>query len=340
MRIAFFISNHGFGHVMRNLPVAEELINRGYQVVIVTGRSQGEVADQYLKGKAEIIICDTDAGLIVRPGSLVIDQEATTERVRSHLDMWPEMIKDAPDADVYVIDIVPWALLAAKKKNIPLFFMASFTWIDQYNPFLPKQLLDRYYEAFSEVDRVLYYELVNKPTRNLFGNGKNVGFVARPFNPDKVVEIRKQHKRKIVFLSLGASNTGLDFDIDVGNLPYDFISTKALHLIGQNVKYLDISVENTQDYIKAADFCIAKAGWSTISEIMLAGTPVAFLERDDSPEDMMNIEELKSRNAAISIKAESLINMASVLSEMESFDWKHKKYKNSFKMIADIICRG
>ena len=51
MRVAFFVSDHGYGHIMRNLPVAEELITRGHEVTIVTGKSQVMVADQYLQGK-------------------------------------------------------------------------------------------------------------------------------------------------------------------------------------------------------------------------------------------------------------------------------------------------
>ena len=111
MRIAFFISNHGFGHIMRNLPVAEELIRKGHSVVIVTDKRQGSVADQYLKGKAEIVYNDTDAGLIVRAGSLVIDTEATVERISSHLEKWSGFIENAPNADVYVVDIVQSVLI-------------------------------------------------------------------------------------------------------------------------------------------------------------------------------------------------------------------------------------
>ena len=44
--------------------------------------------------------------------------------------------------------------------------------------------------------------------------------------------------------------------------------------------YLDIFMTNTQEHVKAADFCIAKAGWSTVAEITLSENRFAVLRRD------------------------------------------------------------
>lgn len=338
MRIAFFVSNHGFGHIMRNLPVAEELIMRGHKVIMVSGEKQLDIADQYLAGRAVLVPCDTDAGLIVKPGSLIIDHEASIARIKEHISKWSSFMKKAPNADKYIVDIVPWALMTAKEKGIPSYFMASFTWVDQYKPFLDENLLDKYREAFSYADKVLYYDLVNTPTRNFFGESDEIGFVARPFNMDKVDEIRSKHNKPIVFISLGASNTGFDFEIDVSKLPYDFISTKAVRLSGDNVEYLNVETPNTQDYIKASDYCISKAGWSTVAEAMLAGVPFAVFEREDTPEDMMTIDMLKERHAAILISVDDFKNLGRVLKKMETYEWSKTKYTNGYKKVADIIC--
>lgn len=342
MKVAFFISDHGYGHIMRNMPVAEELIARGHQVIIVTGKSQATVAGQYLQDRAQCITLNTDAGFVVYSGTLTIDVESTIEAVKSNINRWPEMIERAAAirADVFIVDIVPWALIAARKYGIPAYFMANFTWLDQYESFLPAGLLNYYEEAYSLRDQVLYYDLVNEPTKKRLGKGIDLGFVARPFNDDEVTKIKNRHKRKTVFLSLGASNTGLDMPIDVSDLNYDFIATKALRILGDNVEYLDPSVKNTQDYIKASDFCISKAGWSTVSEIMLAGTPFAVLNRENVAEDMMTIEELKDRKAAIAIDESELRDMGTLLKKMEAYTWSKTKYQNNYKLVADIICEG
>lgn len=334
MRIAFFISNHGFGHMMRNLPVMKELVDRGHEITLITGEKQNAVVKD---DRIKRIIADTDAGLIVKPGTILLDEAKTAKRVKSHVNKWRELIDSAPDSDIYVVDIVPWALLAAKEKGIPSFLMASFTWVEQYEAFLPSDLLDQYKAAFKAADIILYYDLVNAPTRELLGDGIDVGFIARQINDDKVNEIRSSHNNPIVYLSLGGSNDGLDEEIDVESLPYDFITTSALNLVGSNVKVLGVEVDNTQDYVAAADYCIAKAGWTTVSEMMISGVRFAVLNRPDVPEDTMIIEEVVKRKAGFGINTSELQNIDLVIERLKGYPRKTQKYSNNYSLAADII---
>mgnify|MGYP002626625003 CR=1 FL=1 len=321
---------------MRQMPVVAELLNRRHEVVLITGENQAIISRQYLGNSVNVQICDTDAGLIVKPGTILLDENATTVRVKEHVTKWPELIATAPDADVYVVDICPWALIAAREKEIPSFLMASFTWVEQYEAFLPEELLKKYKDAFSLADHVLYYDLANEPTRGLLGDGKEVGFVARPFT-DAVDKLRCKHNRETVFLSLGGSNSGLDFDIDVSELPYDFITTSALKLIGDNVEYLSMDVQNTQDYIAAADYCIAKAGWSTVSELMISGNRFALINRPDVPEDTMIISQIENRNAGISINTEDLQDVGSVIDRIKRYPKSNLRYGNNYKKVTNLI---
>ena len=45
MRVAYFVTDHGFGHLMRELPVMAEIIRRGHELTVVTGTAQAEVTD-------------------------------------------------------------------------------------------------------------------------------------------------------------------------------------------------------------------------------------------------------------------------------------------------------
>ena len=322
---------------MRELPVMRELIRRGHKVTVVTGLQQAEVTDEYLDHKAEIIVENTDAGLVVIPGSLIIDIDATVAKIREHINKWESLIEKSVDADAYVIDICPWAVMAAKRKGIRSFLMTNFTWVQQYEPFVPAELVDRYRDAYRQADKVIFFDLANEASRKFLGEGFEVGFSARPFDPVKVKEIRDAHDKPIVVITCGASNSGFDFDIDVSRLPYSFIVTRALKLIGDNVEYLDPKTNNTQDYVAAADYCIAKAGWSTVSEFVTAGVRTALLERDDTPEDTMTINQLKERNLAIAIKVDELKDIGKVIEKMDSFEWSDKIYENEYSKIADII---
>ena len=337
MRIAYFVTDHGFGHLMRELPVMAEIIRRGHELTVVTGKAQAEVTDNYLEHKARMIVENTDAGLVVFPGSLVIDTDATIAKIRDHVQRWDKLIEESVDADAYVVDICPWAVIAAKKKGIPCFLMTNFTWIEQYESFVPDELLNCYKDAYRMADKVIYFDLANKESRAFLGEGFEVGFSARPFDPAKVKSIKDSSDKPIVLITCGASNSGIDYVMDVSDLPYTFILTRSLKLKGDNVRYLDPKVPNTQDYVAAADYCIAKAGWSTVAEFVTAGTHTALLERDDTAEDTMTINQLKDRHLAISVKFDELKDLKSIIDKMDHFDWSTEVYENEYSRIADVI---
>lgn len=356
MNIAFYISNHGFGHIMRNLPVIAHLLKHTEnRVILVTAHKQMEIAGQYLEqegalsgheGFSEFIRVeqDVDVGLIVRAGTLSVDTNATVAQLEKYAGRFPELIAGAKElfkaysVDRVVIDIVPWALTAAKEAGVPSYLMASFTWLEQYEEFVPETLLAPFRRCFADVDKVLLYELANEPTRKRYPFGTEIGFVARLFHENKVKEIKEKYGNKpIVFLSIGGSNSGLDFTIDVSDLPYNFISTEGFQLKGENVFFLPVTIDNTQDYVAASDFCISKAGWSTISEIMLAGKPMALLERTDVPEDRMNIAELVRRKAAVSVTVEELRDIGGILKKMQEAAWDMKEYVNGCVTAAKAI---
>lgn len=336
MDIAFFISDHGYGHLTRNLEIARELLNRGHRVSVITGKQHGAVAAAYLEGRAAIMACHTDAGLILKPGTLEVDAAATERAVRSHLAEWDSLIAGSPDADLYAVDIAPWALLAAKRKGIPSCILTNFTWIEQYEAFLPEELLEEYRKAFRSRDYAFYYDLASEPSRMVLGEGSDIGFAARAINRARVKEIRSRHSRPLVFISVGMSNDGIQEAIDVGDLPYDFVTTFSVNLRGNNVTALPSDVPNTQDYVAAADYCIAKAGWSTVSEIMLAGVPFAALNRPDVAEDTLTIREIERRGCGIGIDVRDLRNMGGVMERLRRLK-RYEPYPNSSHAIAAML---
>lgn len=336
MDIAFFISDHGYGHLTRNLEIARELLNRGHRVSVITGQRHGAVAAAYLGGRAAIRECHTDAGLILKPGTLEVDAAATERAVRTHVAEWDNLIAGSPDADLYVADIAPWALLAAKRKGIPSCILTNFTWIEQYEAFLPEDLLEEYRNAFRSRDHAFYYELASESCRMVLGEGHDIGFAARAFNRDKVREIRARQRRPLVFISVGMSNDGFQEAIEVGDLPYDFVTTFSVKLRGDNVTALPSDIPNTQDYVAAADYCIAKAGWSTVSEMMLAGVPFAALNRPDVAEDTMTIREIERRGCGIGIDVQDLWHMGGVMERLSRLK-RYEPYPNSSHAIAAML---
>lgn len=352
--IAFYISDHGFGHIMRNLPVIAHILettNAG--VVLVTGERQTNIAREYIeryctgnKGNIVYESCNTDFGIVVKQGTLTADVLAMERGLKAYIDSFEKRIKAAHslfkryNIDCVVCDIVPWALKAAKMADIPSVLMASFTWIEIYEELVAEEYIKPFRECFDCADKALLYELANEPTVKRFENGIRVGFAARPFHEDKVDKIRaklKSGNKPVVFVSVGGSNSGLKDEVDVSNLPYTFAVTQGLKFKGYNVYYIAPDVDNSQDYVAASDMCIIKAGWSTVAEVALAGKPMALLSRPDVAEDRMTIDMLTKRGMAVEVGVHELENMHVVLDKIKMAEIVIPEFANDFERIADEI---
>lgn len=345
MRIAFFISDHGYGHLMRNIAVIEYLADNGNDIVVVTGEKHIGVAREYLSDKVDYVAHHMDVGLILKPGTLLIDEARLVSAVEKYVCDFDEYVDFAKliyrDYGIQkaVVDISPWAIRAAREAEVESYFMASFSWVEQYEGLVDEKYVSVLRTAYQSVDHILYYELANRNVKNMLGYGMEIGLVARLFDNEKVQQIKSEHKRQMVFLSLGVSNSGLDFDIDVSNLPYDFIATPALRIKGDNVYYLNPNIPNTQDYVKAADYCISKAGWTTVAEMLLAGCRFAVLNRPDVPEDTMIIEELTARRAAVGIDVDELKDMGAVMKALTDYPFEKREYENGYIRCAEEVLK-
>lgn len=367
MTYIFYISNHGFGHIMREIPVMAHLLRCGMQVICICGEKQLDAAKSYMAdsgiitdggiaadGKVagdERFICiaeETDFGTPVIPGTLKIDVEELKRGVKEYTESFGTRIEKAAalfkeyDTAAVVCDIVPWALMAAERAGIPSYLMASFTWIDVFEEYLDEQMLAPYRKAFDSADRVILYDMANQPTRRRFPDGIQAGLSARPFDKVHVDNIRNRLGkcgRKLVFISVGGSNLGIDEKLDVSGLPYTFVATGGLHFTGNsdNVYMLPEGVPDTNNYIAACDYCITKPGWSTIAEVLLAGKPCALIGRPDIAEDRMNIAMMEDIGAAVSIDIKELGNMKNVMDKISAMDYQRASFTNDYEHIADII---
>ena len=352
MNIAFFITNHGFGHLMRNMPVIIEILGSGHDhLVVVAANPHISLAKEYFRyekiddSKIEYVPFDTDMGWILESGSLKVDVPELEKAVREYTTEWPERVEWAKklftekDIDRVVVDIVPWALTAAKEAGIKSFLMASFTWLEQYQPYLSEDILAKYRKAYKDADKVLMYKLHDEMIPELYAERIDVGICARTMHPEQVEEIKRKAGMPIIFMSIGGSNDGIEGEIEVGNLPYIFITTPGLKLVGKNVWNLPKEINNTQDFIGAADYCISKAGWTTVAEMLATGKPMALLKRPDVIEDTQYIKRLEDSGNAIGIYTSELSHIESVIEKLKKVKSTKNIYKNDYKAIAEIISR-
>lgn len=116
--LAMYISDHGFGHASRNIPIIRYILesNKDIKIIIKTGQAQGKFIKDALKdfnSRVEYYFSKMDIGLVLKNGSLDIDKEALEKNVLEYIKTWESRIKEEKEfllknkVDLVVCDIVP-----------------------------------------------------------------------------------------------------------------------------------------------------------------------------------------------------------------------------------------
>lgn len=347
--IAFYISDHGFGHASRNIPIIRYILEvyKNIKIIVKTGKAQGEFIKDLIDDhncRVSYYFEQMDVGLILKEGSLDMDVKSLEGRVKLYIDSFNKKIRKESqflhynNVDLIVSDIVPWVFKCSKNLNIQNILITNFTWVEIYKEYLSKEIVDEYVSCYSLADKALFYELYMEDMKDYIEEYEEVSLCSRKFNVEQVDKIKNSFNKKIVYISVGRS-VDLKGKIDVSNLNYDFIVTDGIKITGHNVHYLNKETLNTQDYLMASDFVITKAGWGTISEALLCKKKLALLSRDGVAEDRDTIRKLKENGLAIKVNYEEDFNLECILKALEEFspDFKRYNFKNNYKEIGDII---
>lgn len=323
--IAFYVSSHGFGHMTRCLAIMEEILEKtDYAVYVASGAFQNGFARTYLTRFADRVIFKdfrTEVGLVTVENSLKLDVERSETELAAFVAGWEttvaEEVRFLRDLDIacVVSDISPIGVLVGAKLGVRNVGIANFTWVEQYEHLnLSEEIIARFRDAYAKLDLFIEYELM-LPTNGLAIPKKKTGFVSRKIDPERVAAIEEQYGESI-FITCGKS-ANLD-NIHIANFDGCIFTTSGINITGNaNVVQLPIDVLDTQNYIAASRTVIAKAGWGTISETIIGKSNLVLLEREGVPEDTHNIEELKRRHVAISIKESDLAHLDMQVIERE-----------------------
>ena len=343
--IAFFISDHGFGHDLRNIPIIRYILEatKDIRIIIKTGKNQGQFIRDLVgdfNGRVTYFFEAMDMGLVLKENSLDVDSEKLEEKVQDYISSFEEKVSKENEflhynnVNLIVSDIVPWIFKCANELSIPSILISNFTWVEIYKEYLSNEICDKYIDCYKLADKALFYELYMEEMKDYIKNYEKVSLCSRDFDLEKADKIKRSFKRPIVYISVGRS-VALKDEVDVSSLNYDFIVTDGIRLSSDNVHYLDKETPNAQDYLIASDFIITKAGFGTISEALLGKKKIAVLSRDNVAEDRNTIKKLVGMGLTIEVN----FDLEDVLKDLEKFIPSFDRYdfKNDYKKIGDLI---
>lgn len=346
--IAFYISNHGFGHAARNIPIISTLLKleENLTIHVKTGGAQLEFIKSHVKADARVYFYDEtmDVGTIPKEGSLEIDVEATEAKVRAYMDTWDERIEKEQEfltehkIGLVISDICPWVLLAADELRIKSIAISNFTWVEIYKEYLPEEIWDAYLECYEAASKVFIYDLHHPDMTTYNSNYEMLSLVCRSYDMEEIEAIRGRFKRPIVMIGVGMA-VSLDEEIEVGHLPYDFVVTPGLNVKGDNVTFLPMGTKNTQNYVAASRYVISKAGWSTTSEILLCNKKAAFLARPTVAEDRNTCALIEERSQGIVIEEEELKDVGAILEKLDAlkYSFDHEYHNDDYEIAKKLL---
>lgn len=333
--IAYYISSHGFGHLTRSLALIEYMLeNTDYKIYICSGEAQIEFAKIYLdcfSDKVQYSVFKTDVGIVNKKNSLEVDVDATNKAVYGMLDTYSEKAnteaKKLVDLKIELIisDVSAFACLVAELADINLVEIGNFTWTDQYISIgADQKIIEMFKEIYRTCKNFIAYDL----SLDFAGAPKNSVFrsdyiTSRPIKAERVKEIRQKYSKlyeeetgskncDMLYLSLGKSAELPQVNIKNFNgvvfytHGIEFNQSEYPNIIFEK---LPNEIRDSQSFVAASDLVIAKAGWSTSAEGVVAHSKMLLIERPGVDDDMNTINSLKNKELASSLTTEEVVNL-------------------------------
>ena len=314
--LSFYVSSHGFGHMTRCLAIIEGLLETtDHMIYLASGAYQNSFARTYLARFGDRVVYRdilTEVGLVNKDNSLQVDIPRLEHELTDFMAGWDTavaaevaILRDLPVACV-ISDISAIGIQVGERLSVRKIGIANFTWCEQYEFLgLSDTIIDRFREVYAKIDLLIEYDLM-LPAPKLTVPRKQIGFICRRFDPNRIAAIKAQYGPSI-FITSGKSASLLN--IQIANWNGTIFATSGINITATgNATVVQLPVEtfDTHNYLAASDIVIAKAGWGTISEAMLSKRNLVLIDREGVLEDSENIEELKRRGVAVSIKESDL----------------------------------
>lgn len=317
--IVVFLSDEGFGHIVRQEALVREFLRRlpAAQVTAVTHARlavlQQKFGDrlQYIDRSNNLHTVKTAEGNLDVAGSIKVLREYP-ERSTQWLNEVPSLL---PPFDFAISDFVPEAFELCARIGKPCYGVAHFTWdwffeqIDR--PDAPEIELMR--EYMHRAQGLFFPPLTEDAILERHSdNAHNVSFIINEFAEIKRTGSPPPGTLSCLLMDNGtntlsrliegalpqlASIRGIDFVVAV-----DSLSAESVRLVERAANLSPArGLKEMHSHIPLVDFVVARGGFNTITECLITRTPALLVEEGGNPEVSANIRRVTRDGLAASI---------------------------------------
>lgn len=325
MRIAYFISSHGFGHAARAAAVmaAARELAPDLCFELFTSVPWWFFEDS-LGHPVRIHDGGGDFGL-VQTDALQEDLAATVTALKQRLPFRPdeldELARRLDDLGVgrVICDIAPVGLAAARRAGLPSLLIENFTWDWIYRHYAETEpelgpIADHLSEIYDGADERIQTEPCCRPLA-----------AAKPVAP---VSRRPRQSRQATRRRLGIPADARLVMVTMGGIEWDYtglerrLAARAMddgwllvaggadepRRIGQAILLPHRSDFYHPDLIHAADGVIGKLGYSTLAEVAAAGVAFGYVPRPGFAESPVLEAWVRRHLPHLRVEAESFVS--------------------------------
>jgi hypothetical protein len=294
VRVALYVTGHGFGHAVRCAQVARALVRRGAEVLV-----RSEAPLWLFPGEVHALPAPEGAPVdvgVAQHGGLELDIAETRRRwtvfardFDAHASREAASLRQA-HVDVVLGDVPPLAFAAAARARVPGWALANFGW-DWIYAVWPdfEPIVERIRAAYAQADSLLRLPL-HSPADDAFPafrHVQDVPLIARLASRSRA-EVRADlgvpTDRRLVLLSFGGFHaSGLDLDALGEWRDYLFLLTPPLTATRRSLPANVLTLADRQDdyvsLLAACDAVVTKPGYGIVADCLANRVPVVYTDR-------------------------------------------------------------
>jgi hypothetical protein len=311
MRLAYFVTPHGFGHAARACAVMQAVhaLDPDVEFDLYAGTPRW-LFEQSLGEPVRYVALETDVGLR-QASALEVDVGATLAALRAFLPLDPSRVASLARelterrCSGVLCDISPLGIEVAQAAGLPSFLIENFTWDWIYEPMLAQapalgSAIEQLREIYSRATRRVQMRPACAPRDDADLTVDPVGRLPRRSRDETRDELGIPPDHRVVAVTLGGMRESMDY-LDrlrrFENTTFIVTGMDRTRREGNLLLYDNDTPLYMPDLIRASDALVAKLGYSTLAEAHQQGLPLAWITRSAFRETPV-LSEFAERNMA------------------------------------------